>query len=264
MGGDPADHASALRSFRRRRSGARSEGKLTPTRKGTNPSARAACSVPTITRLDRTPTSLLLCRAPRTPLGDGRSHYDHGRMPRLPARLAVTAIVLAVMPLHRGSAQAAGSTQPAVQTGPRSRVLAINPLGIPFEVVSVEFEAALQGAFTMAGNFSYFSPDDYTRTSFELKGRLYPNEEAPRAFSVGLGVGAVNTREHVDLVGGRVLRDKTHPSIGVYVDYNWLLGRSDRFFVGTGLGAKRILGDSDEFDAPFVYGTARFLIGVAF
>src|SRR5512134_3516424 len=45
----------------------------------------------------------------------------------------------------------------------RTRVFAINPLGIPFEVVSVEFEAGLQGAFTLAGNFSYFSPDDFTR-----------------------------------------------------------------------------------------------------
>jgi hypothetical protein len=60
-------------------------------------------------------------------------------------------------------------------------------------------------------------------------------------------------------------QDKTSPSIGVYVDYNWLLGKSNRFFVGTGVGAKRILGERDDFDdAPFVYGTARFLIGVAF
>ena len=147
----------------------------------------------------------------------------------------------------------------------RTHVFAINPLGIPFEIVSIEVEQAIQGAFSIGGNFSYFSPDKYTRSSFELKGRLYPNEEAPRAFSVGLGIGGVNTREHVIVDGARTLRDKTSPSIGVYVDYNWLLGRSQRFYVGTGLGAKRILGDSDDFDeAPFVYGTARFLIGVAF
>lgn len=169
--------------------------------------------------------------------------------------------VLAFAPARRGFAQPPGA---AAASG-RTRAFAINPLGIPFEVVSVEFEGAVHGAFTLAGNFSYFSPDDYTRSSGELKGRLYPNEEAPRGFSVGLGVGVVNTRERVDVLGSRELRDRTHPSIGVYVDYNWLLGRTDRFFVGTGIGAKRILGDSDEFDsAPFVYGTARFLIGVAF
>ena len=98
-----------------------------------------------------------------------------------------------------------------------------------------------------------------------MKGRLYPNEEAPRAFAVGLGLGAVNTREHVTENGVESLVDETSPSIAVYVDYNWLLGRGRRFYVGSGLGAKRILGDSDAFDsAPFVYGTARFLIGVAF
>ena len=129
----------------------------------------------------------------------------------------------------------------------------------------MEFEGALNDAFTLAGNFSYFSPDEYTRSSLEVKGRLYPNEQALRAFSVGLGLGAVNTRENVDVDGTLVKQDKTHPSIGVYVDYNWLLGKTSRFFVGTGLGAKRILGESDDFEeAPFVYGTARFLIGVAF
>jgi hypothetical protein len=187
---------------------------------------------------------------------------------------AIVGLFVVAGPVGTAAAQASGpvradstATQSLQQVArSRSRVFSVNPLGIPFEIVSVEFEGALQGAFTLAGNFSYFSAgDDYTRSSLELKGRLYPNEQAPRAFSVGFGLGAVNTREYVDEATERTLLDKTYPSIGVYVDYNWLLGRSDRFFVGTGLGAKRILGDSDEFeDAPFVYGSARFLIGVAF
>src|SRR5688572_6216965 len=160
---------------------------------------------------------------------------------------------------------ASASNQPGATASSRRSAFAINPLGIPFEVVSIEFERALHDAFTLAGNFSYFSPDEYTRSSFEMKGRLYPNEQAPYGFSVGLGLGAVNTRENVEMLGIEQRTDKTYPAIGVYVDYNWLLGRSNRFLVGTGLGAKRILGDRDEFDqAPFVYGTARFLIGVAF
>jgi hypothetical protein len=184
----------------------------------------------------------------------------------------LTAVLAAILPLREAAAQvpAAGgqSTSPATpQPVPanRTHVFAINPLGIPFEVVAVEVEQAIQGAFSVGANFSYFSPSDYTRSSFEVKGRLYPNEEAPRAFAVGLGLGVVNTREHVTENGVESLVDETSPSIGVYVDYNWLLGRSRRFYVASGLGAKRILGDSDAFDnAPFVYGTARFLIGVAF
>ena len=148
---------------------------------------------------------------------------------------------------------------------PRRTAFAINPLGIPFEIVSIELESAVHDAFSIAGNFSYFSPDEFTRSSFEVKGRLYPNEGAPGGFSVGFGVGAVNTRENISFESGETKRDKTYPSIGVYVDYNWLLGKNNRFYVGTGVGAKRILGDRDLFDdAPFVYGTARFLIGVAF
>jgi hypothetical protein len=192
---------------------------------------------------------------------------------RFPARLSVFSALL-VAALAPASAQSTASLpsktgpiglQPASAVESRSRAFTINPLGIPFEIVSVEFEGAVHDAFTLAGNFSYFSPDEYTRSSLEVKGRLYPSERAPRAFSVGIGLGAVNTRENLDVDGALVKQDKTHPSIGVYVDYNWLLGKSSRFFVGTGLGAKRILGESDDFDeAPFVYGTARFLIGVAF
>jgi len=192
---------------------------------------------------------------------------------RFPARLSVFSALLAAA-FAPASAQSIAplstktgplGPQPAATAESRSRAFTINPLGIPFEVVSVEFEGALHDAFTLAGNFSYFSPDEYTRSSVEVKGRLYPNEQAPRAFSVGLGLGAVNTRENLEVDGTLVKQDKTHPSIGVYVDYNWLLGKRNRFFVGTGLGAKRILGESDDFDeAPFVYGTARFLIGVAF
>jgi hypothetical protein len=155
-------------------------------------------------------------------------------------------------------------TQPG-STQTRRNAFAINPLGIPFEVVSIEFESALHDAFTLAGNFSYFSPDDYTRSSFEVKGRLYPNERAPQGFSVGFGIGGVNTRETISVNGVDERRDNTAPAIGVYVDFNWLLGRSNRFLVGTGVGAKRILADREDFDsAPRVYGTARFLIGVAF
>jgi hypothetical protein len=181
----------------------------------------------------------------------------------------VIATIAAGLPLREATAQASGQSgaPPSTQAVPlnRSHVFAINPLGVPFEVVSVEMEQAIQNAFSIGANFSYFSPSDYTRSSFEVKGRLYPNEYAPRAFGVGLGLGLVNTRENRTIGGVETLVKKTSPSIAVYADYNWLLGRSQRFYVGTGLGAKRILGDSDAFDEPpFVYGTARFLIGVAF
>jgi len=193
----------------------------------------------------------------------------NNRLASTTARALVATATLAVLAFRQSDAQTPGQPIPSgtgsVVPANRTHVFAINPLGIPFEVVSVELEQALQSAFSIGGNFSYFSPSDYTRSSFEVKAHLYPNEYAPRAFGVGLGVGLVNTREHRTLNDVPTLVNKTLPSIAVYADYNWLLGRSERFYVGTGVGAKRILGDSDAFDVPpFVYGTARFLIGVAF
>lgn len=180
-------------------------------------------------------------------------------------RLAPAHLVVAGS-LCAAAARPAVAQQPSAAAYTRSHAIAINPLGIPFEIVSVEYEGAIQDAFTLGGNFSYFSPDDVTFTTFELKGRLYPNERAPKGFAVGFALGAASIRERFERTPGvSTLQKKTHPSIAVYVDYNWLLGRTERFYVGTGVGAKRILGDEDAFDdVPFVYPTARFLIGVAF
>jgi hypothetical protein len=194
--------------------------------------------------------------------------FNH-RLVSTSARALAVSAMIAVLPFRRSDAQTPGQRIPsdAGQAVPvnRTHVFAINPLGIPFEVVSVEVEQAIQSAFSIGGNFSYFSPSNYTRSSFEVKAHLYPNEYAPRAFGVGLGIGLVNTREHRTLNDVPIRVNKTLPSIAVYADYNWLLGSSERFYVGTGVGAKRLLGDSDAFDEPpFVYGTARFLIGVAF
>ena len=176
-------------------------------------------------------------------------------------RLVTCAAVVTAALVSSASLAVAQTSQPSRRTA-----FAINPLGIPFEIVSVELESAVHDAFTIGGNFSYFSPDDdFTRSSFELKGRLYPNERAPGGFSVGIGLGAAKTRETVTRAGIETEPDKTYPSIGVYVDYNWLLGKNNRFYVGSGVGAKRIIGDRDDYDDPvFVYPTARFLIGVAF
>ena len=115
-----------------------------------------------------------------------------------------------VVSRHRTSIAAA--PQPDASSQNRRNAFSINPLGIPFEIVSIELESALHDAFTLAGNFSYFSPDDFTRSSLEIKGRLYPNERAPHGFSVGIGLGGVNTRETVSLNGVDELRDTTSAS----------------------------------------------------
>lgn len=147
----------------------------------------------------------------------------------------------------------------------RRAVVTINPLGIPFEYFSGEFERVLTGLTTAGLTFSYLGFDDESYSTLEGKVRFYPNEEAPKGFSVGLSAGLTRLGDD-RFDGNRVVRDyETRPSVGVVVDYNWILGRTKRFLVGTGVGAKRILGTSgDLIDIDIGYPTARFQIGFLF
>lgn len=167
---------------------------------------------------------------------------------------AMAALILAATPSR------AQDPAPARRT-----VITLNPLGIPFEYFSGEFERIVTGLTTVGITGSYLGFDDESYATLEGKLRFYPNEEAPKGFSVGLSGGF--TRLEGDEWNGTesVRTSETRPTIGVIVDYNWILGRTRRFLVGAGLGAKRILGASgDIIDVNVGYPTARFQMGFLF
>jgi hypothetical protein len=150
---------------------------------------------------------------------------------------------------------------------PQRSLITLNPLGIPFEYFSGEFESRLSAIASAGLSVSYLGRsgnDAYM--SVEGKFRFYPNEEWPRGFSIGLSTGLTRREdENYDFEGNPISESETRPTIGVIIDYNWLLGRTDRFIVGVGLGAKRILGSTNEFiDFPDGYPTARFQVGFLF
>lgn len=170
------------------------------------------------------------------------------------AACATAALALAATP------SAAQDPAPARRT-----VITLNPLGIPFEYFSGEFERIVTGLTTVGITGSYLGISDESYATLEGKLRFYPNEEAPKGFSVGLSGGI--TRLEGDEWNGteNVRTSETRPTIGVIIDYNWILGRTRRFLVGTGVGAKRILGASgDIIDVNTGYPTARFQIGFLF
>lgn len=182
------------------------------------------------------------------------------RIIHLVARSALAALLI-VAPAPVLVAQA--TSEPTVRVG--RNVLSINPLGIPFEYVAAEYEGAVAGPYTLGANFSYFSPGDESYTSFEVKGRLYPNERGPNGFAVGLGLGVSRVSDVRSCFDCGSI-SATRPTVHVFADYNWLLGRSERFFVGTGVGAKRVFGiNGDDYsDILEVYPTVRFQIGARF
>lgn len=142
--------------------------------------------------------------------------------------------------------------------------IGFNPLLVPFDIGSVEFESAIASGITFGGVGSYTSVDHDRYTTVDANVRYYPGEVVLRGFSFGLSAGALHySTPAVD--SGRVSMDA--PTLGVLADYNWMLGVNRRFLVGTGLGAKRILAsraDRERVGKERAYMTARFVIGYAF
>lgn len=194
-------------------------------------------------------------------------------------RLVAPIVVLAAL---APQASAQYSSIPAYRT-----LVGLNPLGIPFDIASIEFETLVDRGFTFGASGSYVAVDDDDRgdagerfTSLDLKARYYPGEVVLRGFAVGLSLGITRYSERVfdtDVCipnpsacanGAPSSRESlVTPTLGILVDYNWMLGAERRFVVGTGLGAKRLLKrDSDipALDPPRAYPFARFSIGIAF
>ena len=149
----------------------------------------------------------------------------------LPVRRAVAALLVAAV-----ASTAADAQQPAVQA------ISVNPLYIPFGGLVVEYERAASPGITLGLSGGYYDPigdDDDSYSSAEAKLRFYPAERALRGFSIGVTAGAARIRddEGRDAVGNEIRSSTSGATAGVIVDYNWLIGRNRRFFVGTGVGA---------------------------
>jgi hypothetical protein len=148
-----------------------------------------------------------------------------------------------------------------------------NPLGIPFDIVSVEAETVIATGTTVGGLASYNDFDSKQFTTFDAKFKYYPGEVAMRGFSIGLSLGhTVFKGENTDVAPDPVTNEYPRATfkagtLGVLVDYNWTLGPAQRFIVGTGVGAKRILASREKREVlgmDRAYPTARFVIGLLF
>ena len=195
---------------------------------------------------------------------------------RHPCRLLAAALAIALFAVPAASAQF-GDRRAAPL--PYRAIVGFNPLGIPFDIIAFEAEGVILPGVTIAGGVSYVSVSDdegegtgHPRfASGDVKVRYYPAEVALRGFSVGLGLGVTqyseirNSGTDITPVLGR--ESLTAPTISVLADYNFLIGARERFVVGTGIGAKRILAaeeDRERVDAPRAYPFVRFVLGIAF
>jgi hypothetical protein len=191
-----------------------------------------------------------------------------------------TVLALAVASLAASFFAPAAAAQdpgaPIYQT-PFRAIVGLNPLGIPFDIGAFEVEGVILPGITLgaAASYSALGDDDGDGegdprfASGDVKVRYYPGEVALRGFSVGLALGLTRYSENrFTGTPGLLQREAmTAPTISVLADYNFLLGARQRFVVGTGIGAKRLLAseeDRDRTGAPRAYPFVRFVLGIAF
>ena len=192
------------------------------------------------------------------------------------------------------------------RTEPARQTASVNLIGIPFGFVSGEYERAIgrEGlAFGLGGLVSFDNTDlgdaivDYSDddrfASLQAKLKYYPAARGLRGFAVGVTAGVASvrgtTRQFTGTVpvqipgGGTGFQSQyqesrvsdTRPTVGTVVDYNFLLGARQRFLVGIGLGARRVLGSRPDYAGSEPYlgyrpgldqtlFDGRFQIGFAF
>jgi hypothetical protein len=175
------------------------------------------------------------------------------------------AAVAAAALVSAAPARAQTDTVPAHQ-----QVISANPLGLLFGYYNAEYERAINSTVTAGVAGAYFSPDNDALATIEAKVRYYPQARPFAGFSIGgsLGYGQLTDEEDFDefITDSQQQDDGMTSSafiVGIELNYNWLVGRDRRFFIGSGIGARRLLGSDVESDIPVVIPSIR-LVNVGF
>ena len=153
-------------------------------------------------------------------------------------------------------------------TSGKSTVLSIQPIDAMLTVYAGEAEMAVSRSVTLGVGGTYWGPDitdgDFRYLSGDVKFRYYPDAKPFQGFSFGGSVGVTHIKgtDNTSQSSGSA----TGPSIGVMLDYNWLVGASKSFYVGLGAGAKRVFISDDDISgsATVMYPTVRISVGWAF
>src|SRR5262249_7126908 len=177
--------------------------------------------------------------------------------------IALFAAALAAALVHPLAGRSVALAQRARVPIPTPTYIGFNPLGVPANVFTLELENAVSSGITIGAVGSYIDFDNHRFTTADFKLRYYPSEVVLRSFAIGVSAGV--TRYSKPVLGVR--QSLSAPTAGILVDYNWLLGRSERFIIGTGVGVKRILASQDErkrADVDYATATTRLILGFAF
>jgi hypothetical protein len=190
------------------------------------------------------------------------------------AALALVAVaLLTTSAVAQGVGAPRGGAATAPNPAPRLAV-ATNPLAIPFGMFTLDVESATGTPGLTLGVGGTWLTDGRDQGWADARLMYFPNEAPFRGFAIGLTAGMV--AEEGDRAnelgcapfGGPCTRrpGEAAATLGVRMDYDWLVGARKRMLVGVGLGAKRTLRDVDSRATVLdqVYGDGRLVVGFTF
>jgi hypothetical protein len=149
----------------------------------------------------------------------------------------------------------AGATTTHAQELPvRSTVISANPFGLLLDFFNAEFERAIAptatvgiGGSTYEAEYDYwdgigYSEENARYVNADIFWRYYPSGQAFEGWNLGIKAGVTSIRG-----SGPDTEDGTYFGYGFDANRSWLLGPTDRLYIGIGFGLKRLIGAEEEF-----------------
>ncbi|CAN5616680.1 hypothetical protein BH23GEM1_BH23GEM1_01030 [soil metagenome] len=182
-------------------------------------------------------------------------------------RYSLACLLAAVVAAPSLSAQDSQPVRLSFEQPPTPRAIAgiatINPFAIIFGGFNGDVEMNVGVGTTAAVSATYFTDEDVDHKSIDFTFRYYPGEINPRGFSVGASLGYLDQGRDRGVAGEP--SEGKGIAIGFIGGYNWLLGRSERLAIATGLGAKRLFVSKDKYPGAQVAAiTGRLGVGLSF
>ncbi|MCU0619129.1 MAG: hypothetical protein MUF21_11820 [Gemmatimonadaceae bacterium] len=204
---------------------------------------------------------------------------------RHPVRLLAALVVAATVAAAPARVAAQQVPAPASELPVRNVVVQVNPFTlITPDFVAGEIEFGVGSNTSLGVNALHFWPrrnrntdddtwipspfdfDEFDRfTNVDVVLRWYPGGRRLKNLSIGPSVGYYRQVSAVPSgCQACVSRTEESPTIGFQFDQRWIIGSSQRFTIGLGVGAQRLLNQPENTDLPFARIFPRFSMGWAF
>lgn len=149
----------------------------------------------------------------------------------------------------------------AQETEGYTQVVSANPFGLLLDLFNAEYERAFTESTTigLGGSFGKGNSvndlgtlEESTYFNADVFMRFYASGNHFEGWNFGAKLGVTS------------IADGTFPGYGFDVNRSWLVGANDNFYVGAGIGLKRLIGDFEEDETRLIPTLRIINVGFAF